>query len=53
MIPSVTEFSAFGLLYIAPFFPQVTTGCDHVIIPKALSAFSNGKELLPAFLKSR
>jgi hypothetical protein len=49
MIPSVTEVGTFGLIYTAPFFPQVTTGCDHVLIPKALSAFANGKELIPAF----
>jgi hypothetical protein len=48
MIPSVTELGAFGLLYTTPFFFQVTTGCDHVLIPKALSAFANGKELIPA-----
>jgi hypothetical protein len=46
MIPSVTELGTFGLLYTAPFFPQVTAGCDHVLIPKALSALANGKELI-------
>jgi hypothetical protein len=49
MIPSVTEVSTFGLLYTTPFFPEVTTGCDHVLILKALSAFANGKELIPTF----
>ena len=49
MIPYVTELDAFGLIYTAPFFPQVITGCDHVLIPKVLSAFTNGKELIPAF----
>jgi hypothetical protein len=49
MIPSVTELDAFGLLYIAPLFPQVTMGCDHVLIPKELSAFVNEKELIPSF----
>jgi hypothetical protein len=39
LIPSVTELGAFGILYTAPFFPQVTTACDHVLIPKALSVF--------------
>jgi hypothetical protein len=43
MIPSVTELGAFGLLYAAPSFLQVTTDCDHMPIPKALSAFTNGK----------
>jgi hypothetical protein len=47
MILSATSPDAF--LHIAPFFPQVTTGCDHVLVPKALSAFANGKELIPAF----
>jgi hypothetical protein len=28
-IPSITELGAFGPLYIAPFFLQVTMGCDH------------------------
>jgi hypothetical protein len=50
MIPSVTELDALGLLYTAPFSPQVTTGCDHVLIPKVLSTFTNGKELIHAFL---
>jgi hypothetical protein len=49
MIPSITELIAFALLYTSPFSPQVTTGCDHVPIPKALSAFANGKEIIPAF----
>jgi hypothetical protein len=53
MIPSVTELGAFGLLYTAPFFLQVTTDCDHVPIPKALSAFANMKGLILADLKSR
>ena len=47
MIPSATELGAFGLLYTSPFFPQVTTGCDHVLIPKVLSAFANRKGLIP------
>ena len=45
MIPSATELGTFGLLYTVPFFPQVTTDCDHVLIPKALSAFANMKGL--------
>jgi hypothetical protein len=49
MIPSVAELDAFGLLYAAPSSPQVTMGCDHVLIPNALSAFTNGKELFPQF----
>jgi hypothetical protein len=49
MIPSVTEIGAFGLLYIAPSFLQVTMDCDHVPIPKALSMFANGKELFLQF----
>jgi hypothetical protein len=49
MIPSATELGTFGLLYTTPFFPQVTTGCDHVLIPKALLAFANGKELILAY----
>jgi hypothetical protein len=49
MIPSATELGAFGLLYAAPSSPQVTMGCDHVLIPNALSAFANGKELFLKF----
>ena len=45
MIPSATELGAFGLLYAAPSSRQVTMGCDHVLIPNALSAFANGKEM--------
>jgi hypothetical protein len=36
------------LLYTSSFFLQVTTGCDHVPIPQALSAFTNMKELILA-----
>jgi hypothetical protein len=32
MIPSATELGASGLLYAAPSSPQVTTGCDPVLI---------------------
>jgi hypothetical protein len=45
MIPFVTELGAIGFTYAAPLCPQVVTGCDHVLIPKALLAFANGKEL--------
>ena len=48
MIPSVTELGAIGFLYTAPLCPQVATSCDHVLIPKALLAFTNGKELILA-----
>jgi hypothetical protein len=37
-----------SLLYTAPLFLQVTTDCDHVPIPKALSAFTNMKGLILA-----
>ena len=36
MIPFVTKLSTFGLLYIAPFSPQVTMDYDHVPIPMVL-----------------
>jgi hypothetical protein len=49
MILSATKIDAFGLLYEAPSSPQVTMGCDHVLIPNALSAFANGKELFLKF----
>jgi hypothetical protein len=52
--PLWTELDAFGPFFTQlSFFPQVTTGCDHVLIPKALSAFANGGGANPCFLKSR
>jgi hypothetical protein len=47
-IPSVTKLGAFGLLYAAPFFLQVTTDCDLVSIPKVLSAFATMKGMILA-----
>jgi hypothetical protein len=45
-IPSVTKLGAFSLLYIAPFFLQVTMDYDLVSIPKVLSAFATMKGMI-------
>jgi hypothetical protein len=43
---SVTETRCLWPLLRNFFLSQVTTGCDPVIIPKALSVFANGKEII-------
>jgi hypothetical protein len=43
---SMTETRRLWPLLQNSFLSQVTTGCDPVLIPKALSAFVNEKELI-------